>query len=688
MFVYPGSLCRRAVLPFAIALSAMPAHALGQEAQGAGADLGNFSLEELGNLQVTSVSRKEQRFNDTAAALFVITNEDIRRSGATSLPDVLRMVPGLQVGRIGNDRWAVSARGFAGRFANKLLVQVDGRSVYSPLFSGVFWEVQDMVLDDIERIEVIRGPGAALWGANAVNGIINIITKRSEDTQGVLAQVGAGTLETGFATLRYGGQVDADTQYRVYARGYDRGDTVDVRGTRVDNESVSRHAGFRLDRRLDSDNRFTFSGDLHEVNSRDPIIQPSLTPPYWTTLVDSASNRGGHLLTRYDRTLGDGSQATLRAYVEGSEIESITGTERRDTFDIDFQHRVLLSSRHDLVWGLNYRYSRDEITVPASAAVKFTPRNGHYRIASAFVHDEITLVPERLRLIAGAKLEHNSYTGMEPQPNLRLLWTPTSTSTVWGAWSRAVRTPARNSYGTSVDVNVLPPNSAVNPTPLPALLRYSNVGSALVSEKIEALEIGYRAQLGARLAMDLTAFANRYSDLATGGTDQSVPQVAMDPAPHLLVLIPGDNNLSARTKGVEASLDWRPLDRWRLQASYALLHSEFSLASMDPIRISDAQGQKGRAPENQFSLRSQFDLSPKHQFDLWLRHVSRVSYGDIPAYTTLDARYGWRPSKNFDLSLVGQNLLDERHPEFAMDFNLGQLIEVPRGVFLRATWKM
>jgi len=675
---------RRLAAAVVAALCAIPQLAHSDAPQPPPFDLASLSLEQLGNLQVTSVSRKAQRFNDTAAALFVITNEDIRRSGATSIPEVLRMVPGLQVGRIGTDRWAVTARGFAGRFANKLLVQIDGRSIYSHLFSGVLWETQDVVLEDIERIEVIRGPGAALWGANAVNGIINIITKRAADTQGVLAQAGAGNREKGFATLRYGGKPDDDTQYRVYARGYARAESVDANGAGVGDDSLSKHAGFRLDRRIDAGDRATLSGDTYESHSREPSTRVSVLPPYVASPLGTETARGVHLLARYDHTLTDGSQATLQAYAESGFIGSDPIVEHRDTYDLDFQHRRLLGSRHDLVWGLHYRVSRDDITTPLST-LQIAPRREEFRIVSAFVHDEIALVPQRLRLIAGAKLEHNSYTGMEPQPNLRLLWTPDPVHAVWAAWSRAARTPSRSERGETFDFQVFPPFSAENPSPFPVLLRSTSVGVEPRSEKLAAFEVGYRAQLGARLAVDLTAFANHYTDLHSSTLGPA--QLVFDPVPYFLVPAPSDNSLSAHTRGFEASLDWRPLDRWRLQASYTLLHISLPTTSSDALRNALAQAEMDHTVRNQLSLRSLFDLAPGHQFDLWLRHVSRIAFSDVPAYTTLDARYGWRPTKNFDLSLVGQDLLHERHGEDNQDFTFAPPLQVRRGVYLRATWK-
>ncbi len=647
-------------------------------------DLSDLDLEGLGNLQVTSASRKAQRFKDTAAAIFVITNEDIRRSGATSIPDALRMVPGVQVARIGNDQWAVSARGFNGQYSNKLLVQIDGRSVYSPLYSGVYWLAQDMALEDIERIEVIRGPGAALWGANAVNGIINIITKKTQDTLGNLVQADIGTQEKGTATLRHGAQSGDDTQYRLYAKAYARSESEYASGAGAGDASRSQHAGFRLDHRLTAGNRLMVSGDVYEAHTYQNFTLPSLLAPYSTVSRLPQNNRGIHMLTRYDHTLQDGSAATLQAYVESTALLNASVTEQRDTYDLDFQHRLLLGSRHDFIWGFNYRLSRDTITTP-EAYVEILPKQEDFQIASAFVHDEMTLVPERLRLISGIKLEHNSYTGLEPQPNLRLLWTPDSSQTVWTAWSRAVRTPSRASRNTELDTHVTPPFTGSNQTALPVLLRLSSIGVDVSSEKLTALEIGYRAQIGPRLAVDLTAFVNHYTELA--GVTAQAAQFQTSPVNYLLVRALVDNDLSGYSRGLEASLDWRPMERWRLQASYTRLRMDFPTSSADALRNAAVQNLIDQSPAHQLSLRSMFDLAPGRQLDLWLRHVARVPFGDIPAYTTLDVRYGWQPKKGLDLSIIGQNLFASKHPEFLPDGTATQALQVQPSVYLRATWK-
>ena len=673
------------------ALWATPGLALPAEELAPPVDLSSLSLEALGNLQVTSVSRKAERFNDTAAAVFVITGEDIRRSGATSIPEALRMVPGVQVTRMGNDRWAISARGFNDLYANKLLVQVDGRSIYTQLFSGVDWGLQDAVLEDIDRIEVIRGPGAALWGANAVNGVINIITKRAGETQGGLLQAGAGNREKGFGTLRYGGQAGDDTQYRLYAKAYTRAESVNLNGVGAGDSSRSRHAGFRVDSRLAMGDRVMLSGDIYEFDAAYPTLQPSLFAPYVAATQVSSANRGTSLLGRYDHTLQDGSEAALKFSVSSTyKADNPFFYEHNDIVDLDFQHRLPLGARHDLIWGLNYNYSLERITTPTSYE-QIVPEQNSYRRVSVFVHDEITLLPGRLRAIVGTRIERNSYTGTSPQPNLRLVWTPAAGQTVWAAWSRAVRTPSLSERLLSIDLVVLPPFGVAQGSstsyPFPLLLRSTYLGSNIGPEKLTAFELGYRTQINPRLALDLTGFANHYTDvrslLAGNGT------AVFSPILYGLVPIYPTNSLAGHSGGLEASLDWRPLDRWRLQASYSMLRMAFPTVASDPLSISPtiARQLNGQAPKNQFSLRSMLDVAPGHQLDLWLRHVATVPESGVPGYTTLDVRYGWRFNKHLELSLVGQNLLKAAHPEFLTGGGTTPLLQAQRGAYARLTWK-
>lgn len=639
-------------------------------------DLLSLSLEDLLNVQITSVSRKAQRLTDSAAAAFVLTNEDIRRSGATSVPEALRMVPGLDVARLGSNRWAVSSRGFNGRFANKLLVLVDGRSIYSKLFSGVFWEAEDVMLEDIDRIEVIRGPGAALWGANAVNGVINIITRKARATQGSLIAAHAGSEERGGVVVRHGGQVDDDAYYRVWAKTSLQDQSVDAAGQKANDLSHATRAGFRLDKDTGNGGNVSLIGNAYDVSVGETLRQPNLLPPYVTPVEFEQKNTGVNLLGRREWTLADGSQAQLQAYVDHAALRAYSVVnEKHTTVDVDFQHHFQIDAGQDLIWGLGYRWAEDSIDTDW-VLLDISPRAQTSHLVSAFVHDEITLVPGQWKLMLGSKLEHNSYTGLEAQPNVRLSWTPTATDTLWAAMSRGVRTPSRGERDSRIDQSVIPPGV------LPVLVRIlpnQNLGS----EKLLAYELGYRAQPSPRLSLDVAAFYNRYKDLR-GVTGQGV-SFAFFPA-YLVSQAMTDNTITADTHGLEVSADWHVKDWWRLQASYTYLHMSASRNS-DPANNAVAESLEGSNPQNQLSLRSSMNLSGNQQFDVWVRHVSRLPAIDIPAYAAVDVRYAWRARKGLELSLVGQNLFDSRHPEFVSDNMPTRNVEIQRGVYAKAVWQ-
>lgn len=663
----------RAVIAVTLALGLHPA--LATEAQ-----LADLSLEELLTIEITTVSRKAQKLTDTAAAAYVITAEELQRSGVTSVPEALRMVPGIEVARLNAGRWAVSARGFNGRFANKLLVLMDGRSIYSPLFSGVFWEAEDVMLEDVDRIEVIRGPGAAMWGANAVNGVINIITKRATATQGGLATAQLGTEDKGGAALRYGGRSGDDAYYRVWAKGLSRDDSRLSSGQAANDYWQGGHAGLRLDKATGSDGDFTVIGNAYKTKSGDDWLVPSLSAPYFVSSPLEQRNSGANLLGRYQWDLANDSQASLQAYVDYSEL--VVGdltSERRTTFDIDFQHRLHLGSTHDLMWGGGYRYSRDHI---GGDGTYFTvrPDRDTMQLFSAFLHDEITLSPDRWKLMLGAKLEHNSMTGFEVQPNVRLLWTPTPTDTVWGAVSRGVRTPSRGERDAEVNLQVIAPNPPFSP--LPVLVK-AVPNPAFGSEKLTAYELGYRTQITPRVSLDAAAFYNHYMDLRSGTTMGN--QVAFDPLVGPYVINQGltTNSLDANSHGLEVALDWHPATWWRLQGAYTYLRLN-GKRNGDVRNDQSAVFFEGSVPRNQFSLRSSWTVTPKHLLDLWVKHVDALPANGIPAYTAVDARYAWKVSKALEISLVGQNLFDPHHPEFVSDFLATRSVEIDRGYFVKA----
>jgi iron complex outermembrane receptor protein len=650
-------------------------------------DITALSLEELSKLEVVTASRKAQAINDTPAAAFVITAEDIRRSGATTLPDVLRMVPGVQVAQIAAGRWAVTSRGFNGRFTNALLVQLDGRTLYSPLFSGVMWEAQDVPLELIDRIEVIRGPGAAMWGANAVNGVISIITKNSRRTQGGLVDVAAGSWDRGIGGVRYGGALDESTSWRAYGYARNRGGASDSNGDSSSDSWRTRRAGFRLDSAAGSGDRIALSGDALEADARDEWDIPSLVPPYIAPAFVTQKHQGSNLLGRWERALDSGDEIALQAFIDRTRFEADSFiVETRTTYDLDFQHRLRVGSSHDLIWGFGYRNSQDDIStmdIASGGLFSIAPAQRGFTLASLFLHDDITLLPERLRLMIGARVERNNFSGVDRQPSARLLWTPAAGHTVWGALSHAVRTPSRSELDATINLETLAPGSAENPGPLPVLVQAAPSGNAR-NERLYATELGYRVLLEPSAALDLAVFRNRYDHRSSAVLGTATP--VFGPTPYVLQPALSDWTGTAATRGVEASLDWHPLAVWRLQTSYTRLLIDIPEAS-----TLTGQGDRrlaiGTSPRHQVSLRSRFDASSRWQIDVWLRHVGELDYGSIPAYTALDLRLGWRPRKDFELTFVGQNLLERRHAEFFTDLLNAPLREVPRTGYVKAQWR-
>jgi iron complex outermembrane receptor protein len=646
-----------------------------------------MSLEALMDIQVTSVSKRAESLSDAAAAVFVITAEDLRRSGVTTIPDALRMVPGVQVGRIDANKWAITARGFNGRFANKLLVLLDGRSVYTPLYSGVYWDVQDTLLEDVDRIEVIRGPGATLWGANAVNGVINIVTKPSRDTRGLLLSGGVGTEERGFAGARYGAAVGEAGSYRVFAKAFRRDGAVDANGDDTADDWRALRAGFRSDWAVSPRDGLTVQGDVYtgETGSTEQI--PVAVPPYTLIREPETESSGGNLLARWSRELSATSRFTFQAYVDHTRRdEPALVEETRDTFDLDFQHAFAPASRHDVVWGLGYRVTRDDTEPGLTGAADPSSRTDD--LFSAFFQDDIALVADRLRLILGSKVEHNDYTDWEIQPTGRLVWTPHAQHTLWSSVSRAVRTPSRGEVDGSVDLWSVPPNPPQ--VPLPVLVAVQPEGE-FESEEVVALEVGYRFSPADNLLLDLAGFYNLYDNLRDAGLGQ--PTLVPDPqGPHLVQPVILDNTMDGKGYGVELAADWSPLEGWRLKAAYTYLKLDLEGAEAEILDAGEGAFFEGNIPRHAFSLRSQADLTDTVELDLWLRYVDDLPGIADPAvddYLTLDARLGWRPTQALEVSLVGQNLLGPRHFEAVSEGGAGaRASQVERGVYAKVTWKL
>lgn len=601
-------------------------------------DFADLSLEQLSNIEVTSVSRRAERLSDAPASIFVITAEDIRRSGVTSLPEALRLAPNLQVARTSASQYAVSARGFNNSIGNKLLVLIDGRTIYTPLFSGVFWDAQDTMLEDVERIEVISGPGATLWGANAVNGVINVITRAASETQGALLTAGAGNRETG-GGFRYGGALGADGHYRVYAKGLDLQHTETSSGAAVRDGFDKGQAGFRAD--WGGVNRgFTLQGDVYSADEEQSVP-------------GKIKLKGANLLARWNRQLGDGSSFRLQTYYDRTEREQPgTFAEQLDTFDIEFQHAVPLAAEHKLLWGAGYRYSRDH--VQNSPVLAFLPADKDLRWANIFVQDELPLTAS-LNLTVGGKLESNVYTGVEFLPSARLAWKFADNQLLWGALSRAVRAPSR------LDRDFFIPGRA------PFLLAG---GPDFQSEVSKVIEVGYRAQPVSAITYSITAFHHIHDKLRS-----------IEPGPGGTFVLA--NKIEGTTDGVEAWAAYQATRAWRLTGGLMLLkqHLHRKPDSLDPTGPSAL----GNDPDHQWMLRSAYDLTDRHEFDVIVRHVGALPSPSVPAYTAVDARFGWRLAHGVELSLTLQNLFDPGHPEFG---SLATRSEFERSLFLKLLWRM
>ncbi len=623
------------------------------------------------NIQVFSVSKRPQPMASAPAAIYVITQEDIQHSGATSIPEALRMAPGFNVARIDGHRYAISSRGFNSEYANKLLVLMDGRSIYTPLFSGVFWDQQDTMMEDIDRIEAIRGPGGTLWGANAVNGVINIISKSARDTQGTLVSGGGGTEERWFGSVRYGAKAGENTYFRVYGKTFDRDD---LNGGDIADGWQHNQGGFRLDWFPSDQNTVTLQGDIYAGTASETDVLPQPSPFAFSRAQNkNISYDGGNLLTRWTHTWSEEAQTQVQAYFDRTERDTLTD-EKRTTGDLDLQHRFGLGERQQFVAGLGYRLSKDE-TEPGNI-VNFTPAHRTTQLVNAFIQDEIKLVPDKLTFTLGTKVEHNDFTGFEVQPSARLAWTPNEHNTIWSSVSRATRTPSRLEHDVNTRVATIP----VPPLPFPVAIRAQG-NTDIESEELIAYELGYRTRLHERVTLDTAAFYNDYDKL---GSQEFGP---FNPAttPPSQTVIPG-NGLSGQTYGVEMTLQWKPTDWWTLHPSYTFLEMQIhrNAGSTDP---SSERLIEGSSPHHQFSLLSSMTFARQWDFDVWVRYVDNLSSLSISSYVTADVRLAWRPCKNFEVAIVGQNLLQPQHPEFfESTFGVaGRPAEVERSVYGKVT---
>ena len=588
-----------------------------------GGTLADYSLEQLADIVVSSVARQDTSLAQAPASVYVISGAEIRRSGAATLPEALRLAPNLQVARADAHDYAISARGFGSTLANKLLVLIDGRSVYSPLFSGVFWDTQDVVMADVERIEVISGPGATIWGANAVNGVINIITRAARDTQGgQLVLRGGGDGASG--SLRHGGELGAGGHYRVYAKALHRDDVASEAGPLRGTGWRRRQAGFRADWER-AGGSFTVSGDVYDG-----------------TMGETAAPRttigGANLLARAVRTLDDGSTLRVQAYLDHSRRRQPVGSQRLETADLEFQHDLAVGARQRLAWGGGVRFSHDRIR--SSPWLRMVPENRNLRWANLFVQDEIAL-GESLRFTAGARTEHNVFSGVEWLPSARLAWRAAPDTLLWAAASRTVRAPSRLERDLRLVAGSDPDGSP----------RYAiEGGPGFVSETARVIELGYRAQPAPSLSVSATLFHSDYDRLRTLEAQPGLPARF-------------ENRAEGLARGLEAWASWQPMRGWRL-AGGAVLQDIRIGANADSRDRSRVAGLAANDPKHYWSLRSAHELARGVQLDLSLRHTSGLTQPAVPGYHELDARIAWQARPNLEIALVGRNLLHDEHAEF------------------------
>jgi iron complex outermembrane receptor protein len=661
----------RTLIIFLLVALAAPALVSAQQAPALPTTLRDLTLDQLGSIEVISVSKQPAEVWRTAAAIVVLTQENIRRSGATSLPELLRLVAGVQVSRLDSDHWAVGVRGLTSAFSKSLLVLIDGRSVYTPLFGGVFWQVHDTLIEDIERIEVIRGPGGTIWGANAVNGVINVITKNSRDTVGALATARGGNVERARVGVRYGGRRGDRFHYRVYGSGFIRAAEHHTDGHPFDEWRIGQ-GGFRIDATRPQGDVLTLQGDVYGGRAGERLGVGSFFPPARLIIEGSDEVSGGNLVASWQRDLEGGAGIRVQAYYDRTNRDAIHFSESRDTVDIDVLHHVLLERRHELSWGGGVRWSPSDFT-PVYPTLTFVPEDRSHRFVSAFAQDEMALFGNASWLTIGAKLEHNNFSGFELQPSVRFLWRPNARETLWTSVTSAVRTPAR------IDTDL-----RLTGFGLSAPLSYLVVTGSkdFRAERLVGVEAGYRRLLASRLYLDVTAFHNQYDDL--GGFGAFAVTVEPDPILHLQFALPYQNAIRGQTSGFEIAPDWWPKSWLQLRGAYALLTLDMEnrpgFADDNNIALYE-----GSSPRHQGYASASVTLPGRLELDHTYRFASRLRSHDVPGYVTADVRVGWQLSRAVTVAIAGQNLLQPNHVEFFRDDV--DPVGIRRSVFASVSWQ-
>jgi iron complex outermembrane receptor protein len=669
---------RKSILSIVVFSLSIPCLSVSSNATvGESNDFFDMDIAQLMQITITSLSKKPQNLSDSAAAVYVITQDDIHRSGVTSIPEALRMAPGLQVARVDSNKWAITSRGFSGSFANKLLVMIDGRTVYSPAFSGVYWDAQDTMLEDVDRIEVIRGPGATVWGANAVNGVVNIITRKAGDTQGGLVSIGGGTHDQAMAGLRYGAALGENSHGRAYF-SYHKQDSFELLETGADaNDNWdSLRTGFRLDGERVGENFWTLQGDFYSNNEKQTLVPFWIPyPPYLSVNNDDVDASGWNILGRWQKQVSQTSSWTVQAYYDYTNRDESIMEQTHRTLDLDLQYQHQAGTRNNLVLGFGYRLVDTDFGNTFQVSVDPAKRSDN--LYSGFLQDEIMLATDRLWLTLGAKWEHNDFTGHEFQPSGRLLWKASDKQTVWAAVSRAVRTPSQFEESGSITLAVIP---TIPPDTMKVTL---NGNENYDSEDLIAYEAGYRWLALENVSLDVAIFYNDYDNLQT--TDPIYPQSFNE--------LTFSNKMSGSTYGLELASDWKPANWLKFQFGYTYLGFDLEVEA-NSFSSDLGEFQDAISPKHQFSIQSAVNVNKDLQFNLWARYVDSltaskemlsISKTIVDAYLTLDANVSWRPAENLELMLVGQNLLNSSHLEYVSEFST-PLTEIERSVYGKLTY--
>jgi iron complex outermembrane receptor protein len=657
-------------------------------------ELINLSLEELLQVTVTSVSRKPQSLSTSPAAVFVISQDDIRRSGARTIPDALRMVPGVQVAQVDASTWAVTARGSNGIYANKLLVLMDGRTLYDPLFSGVYWDTQETTLASVERIEVIRGPGAALWGANAVNGVINIITKNAKDTHGLNATVATGTSTKFETNVQWGGEIGNNIDYRVFGKYFSRDGFAEEQDGKIYDDWNMGRIGGRLDWSAGTNDTLTITSEYYEGDVGQNVLRNSLTPPASVSTNIDREPMGVFVNIDWNHTISDTSNFQIRTYYDYREHRGLAPETEQDTYDLDLQHRFRPWSRHDIVWGFGLRNTMDETR--GDETITLTPSQRTQRRYSGFIQDEIRVIGDEVFLTLGTKVEKNNFSpanDFEWSPNLRLSWLISDTSTLWGSVARAIRTPSRIEQDAEILGLVDPPGTPTNPNPVPFVLTILG-NPEFDNEEVTTYELGYRAQPFQSITVDIALFYNHYKELRRtvsppmpicqpAGLPVSDPNCfAMGFPDYVELPITFINQAHQDTSGIEIAATYNASEWWRLYGAYSYLNiSGDGPDTTDPASVGED------SPEHQLSIRSNMSIGNTINVDIWARYVDELKIQQVDSYVGLDVRLAWEALPSLELSLVGRNLLESSHLEFREESGSNIPVEIDRELTMELLWQ-